>query len=328
MDRQIAPLNPCSVETIPEPIRLADGRMVWPWMLSCYELDETSGKRFGQIELGVIDVPDIANHSNAMPLKFDKTERAMKETGKIQLLDLSERRSGVLDGKWSAMPPPSTNDLTEENVQSTSSCTGWCFASAHSTGEIRIHSVQLNNTTGSQDFDNAHDRNPLSSPEPLFSVNFLGQSEIMHTMSTEESSKLCLSLCWNNPAAYKQNHEQPTPNQSHPQLVSTYSNGRIAIHDVVFASDNSSVHMIEREAWLAHTMFSTTPSEVWSSCFAAGEQQLILSGGDDGKLKIWDVRATGRPIQVLDELFTSGVTCLSPHPVQEHIIAAGSCKFS
>ena len=49
----------------------------------------------------------------------------------------------------------------------------------------------------------------------------------------------------------------------------------------------------------------------------------VISGGDDGKLKFWDIRAIQRPTQVLN--FDAGVTCVSPHPNPQlsHLVACG-----
>jgi diphthamide biosynthesis protein 7 len=71
-------------------------------------------------------------------------------------------------------------------------------------------------------------------------------------------------------------------------------------------------------------MFSN-PAEVWSACFAKeGNGDIVLSGGDEGNLKIWDLRCpTSRPRQVLKP-FDAGVTVVSAHPRLEHMVACGS----
>lgn len=309
MDVRKAPLNPCSVESIPEPIQLADGRTVWPLMLSCYQLEQNGEeRRVGHMDLSLIEVPDIASHTSAMPLHFDDAPYVV--------LDY-EHSSGILDGKWSSMPFNSTTPQEHESGAIAGSVDGmnWCFATAHSTGEIRIHSFQVAAV-------NDRDVNlPRLESDPLYTVNFLGQSDPPN-VSSGSATPLCLSLSWDTPAAYKHN-DKLTATTDLSRIVSTYSNGTMAIHDVAVSSGNR-VQLIERDSWEAHCMF-TSPAEVWSACFAG--RSIILSGGDEGKLKLWDIRATLRPVQVLDGPFEAGVTCISPHPIQENIVAVGSCKF-
>ena len=85
------------------------------------------------------------------------------------------------------------------------------------------------------------------------------------------------------------------------------------------------VQLVERQSWLAHTLFGNTPTEVWCACFATdgNNEQIVLTGGDDCKLKLWDLRSTSRPVQVLNH-FEAGVTILSPNPKRPHIVAVGS----
>jgi diphthamide biosynthesis protein 7 len=103
--------------------------------------------------------------------------------------------------------------------------------------------------------------------------------------------------------------------------VSSYSNGKVAIHDVVTQGDET-VQVVEKTSWVAHSLFGNTPTEVWSACFASFDN-VVLSGGDDAKLKLWDVRSTTRPMQVLQH-FEAGVTCISTNPKNFNICAVGS----
>jgi diphthamide biosynthesis protein 7 len=82
--------------------------------------------------------------------------------------------------------------------------------------------------------------------------------------------------------------------------------------------------VVLRESWLAHALFGSTPAEVWSTCFAANGK-IVLSGGDDVKVKCWDVRASKlKPVHTFANHFDAGVTVLSPHPRNEHLVAIGS----
>jgi len=279
MDRRKASLNPCSLETIPEPVQLSDGKQVWPTMLSCYQLED-EGTRTGQLDMFLVSVPDIAGSMEpSLPLEF----------GPHYSLLLPSSSSGILDGKWSALPMESSEDSKT-----------WVFATAHSTGEIRLHTLETDKP------------DPLLlDTESRFRSRFRGKSD---TPPPDENGiqPLCLSLNWKSPAAYRH------PAQGNPQIVSSYSNGKVSIHDVNFLAQ--SAQLVERDSWAAHHLFHT-PTEVWSACFCG---DLVVTGGDEGHVKFWDPRCVTRPIQVLQNHFDAGVTCVSPHPDYESIVAVGS----
>ena len=66
-----------------------------------------------------------------------------------------------------------------------------------------------------------------------------------------------------------------------------------------------------------------SPAEVWSACFTT-DPNVVMTGGDDSSLKVWDVRSGfGKPIHVLKQ-FEAGVTVLAPHPRIDHLVACGS----
>jgi diphthamide biosynthesis protein 7 len=76
------------------------------------------------------------------------------------------------------------------------------------------------------------------------------------------------------------------------------------------------------EAWDAHSLF-TNPSEVWSVGFVGEDGHSVMSGGDDMAIKLWDIRSTTRPMQVLKH-FDAGATVIAPHPRQPNLVACGS----
>lgn len=266
MDARKSDLNPCSLETISQPVEVtvADGlQKVWPLMLSCYQLSNDDGTRRGQMELHLVKVPE--NEITEEPLELGKP---------YTILDPSES-SGILDGKWT--------ELSSQNE------TLWCFASAHSTGEIRMHSFRFGAS---------------SETDKPFCTSFLGQSDAVEAGTVP----LCLSLHWDN-----------TVDNDQKRIVSTYSNGTVALYDVHFSSSLGATQMVRKEAWQAHTMFQT-PTEVWSACIV---QDSVISCGDDGSFKVWDIRCHNKPSHVI-RTFEAGVTCTSPHGTDPNIFAVGS----
>lgn len=168
------------------------------------------------------------------------------------------------------------------------------FATARSTGQVRLDALTCHQRSKENVFEQ-------------FSVRHLTTSEPLQ----ETSSALCLSLNWDT-----------TSGDEH-RIVSSYSDGKVAIHDAMKGKDT--VHLIEQQSWIAHTLFGDTPAEVWSADFATDTSNgsVILSGGDDAKLKLWDLRSTTRPMQVLQH-FEAGVTVVSTDPRRSHIVAVGS----
>jgi hypothetical protein len=396
MDVRIAPLNPCSIETIPIPIRLANGKSVWPMMMSCYELtNNTSGMssttttsssqpqssnsigtdtttvisslthtetssltqpsvlssvdgtppqqptpqqqppqpqhRVGHMDLSLIVVPDnIAHTSSAMPLQFDTSPTTLPQppvTSKGHTTTIGTAGGGILDGQWSSMPSYMIHHQQQQVGQETS-CQNYCFVSAHSTGEIQLHSFQV---LSPDDYLELNDGNN----NKLIDVQFMGQSTntTKSKFSATQPPPLCLSVRWDTPAPYKCTTDDLNISTATPtRIVSTYSNGTMAIHDVTCSSNT--IQLIERDRWNAHFMYPTnTPAEVWTASFVGdtndtnNNANIVWSGGDDNKFKIWDIRSTIRPMLSYHDIFDAGITCISPHPTHPNIVAIGSCTF-
>lgn len=198
--------------------------------------------------------------------------------------------SGILDGKWL---PQYRDSNTPGRF--------WC-ASAHSTGQLSAHCFTIG--TGPIEHASSSRMSPIG-------IKFAGESSLPQS---EDEQPLCLSLNW----------EQFTHSDTN-RIVSTYSNGEVAIHDVALSNESETAEIIECYRWKAHTMFSN-PAEVWSACFANdGNGNVVLSGGDEGCLKVWDIRSPTltSPSQTLKP-FDAGVTVISQHPRHEHLVACGS----
>jgi WD40 repeat protein len=287
MDRFDSPINPCSVETIPFPLKLADGRLVWPMAVSCYELQEhddhvtSPRRRIGSVSFFMVPVPDVANDLSGSPLTFPT------EPDIIRI----ESPSGILDGHW-------RNDHSHPSCTTTACGCRYLFATAHSSGEVQIHALEV-----------IPESHRYVDSDPLIQVSFVCSSSASSSTTTTTATTLCLSVNWEHAA---------------PRLVATYSNGRMAVFDYV-QLDNEKASLVEIETWdAAHSLFNKVPAEVWSASFV--DRDLIFSGGDDCMLKVWDVRAASRPVQTLD-CFTAGVTCISSHDAVDNLVAVGSCKF-
>ena len=170
----------------------------------------------------------------------------------------------------------------------------WWFATAQSSGDIGLHTFLLADDP---------DGDPFSAGQT---------SSSMPIVNTKGVPALCLSLNWDF-----------SRECNNARIVSSYSNGKVAIHDVAQSEQSGIPELIERDCWLAHNLFENVPAEVWSCAFAA-EGRLVATGADDAKLKFWDTRTLSRPVQVLADHFQAGVTVISPHPRNPNLVAVGS----
>jgi diphthamide biosynthesis protein 7 len=283
------PLNACSLETLQIPISLEDGRLVWPMMLGCYELDESRGFRQGRLDLYTVAVPETGKS----PAGFGPPQNVLGgDDGGEPTASLEA--SGILDGKW--YDPPN-----EKN--SSSSGRYHYYATAHASGSIVIHQVQQGEGGSS------------SSSDAPFQVSQAAKSD------PSGNNSLCLSLAWDY------SNDASSKDSSSTRIISSYSDGHVAIHNVTLNnnnvnSNNNTVQIEEDHSWAAHKIFRS-PAEVWCANFTTNPN-VILTGGDDGTVKIWDLRAgTASPRHVLKH-FEAGATVLSPHPRREHMVACGS----
>jgi diphthamide biosynthesis protein 7 len=288
------PLNACSLESLPEPVETSDGTRVWPLMLGCYQLDEAKGERRGHLDLYAVPVPNVSCEQE----EGDADSVCVQGLGKpIHVMGADEQVSGVLDGKWC---PRSKESTKEEPL---------IYATAHATGEIQIHHIQQESDV-SQQFQ--------------YGVSQIGNSE-------PDTDGLCLALSWD----FERATTDKSPLSSR-KIISSYSDGKVSIHNVHFTSTSEtssdetglsnhslSAHLEPLESWPAHKMFHS-PAEVWAACFTS-QEDVVMTGGDEGQLKIWDLRAgTAKPMQTLKDTFQAGVTVLSPHPRRDHWVACGS----
>lgn len=107
-----------------------------------------------------------------------------------------------------------------------------------------------------------------------------------------------------------------------------WSTGRMDSSDVrVVCSDSAGcVHVLTQaegaltslSQWKAHDF------EAWISAFSYWDTQLVYSGGDDCKLKGWDLRAGPSCPTFTSKRHSMGVCSIHSNPHQEHILATGS----
>jgi diphthamide biosynthesis protein 7 len=73
----------------------------------------------------------------------------------------------------------------------------------------------------------------------------------------------------------------------------------------------------------------TAPAEVWCCAFVGdnddGDTNIVATGGDEGSWKLWDLRTSlAKPVHHCPDDFDAGVTVISPHPRQSHLLVVGS----
>jgi len=115
---------------------------------------------------------------------------------------------------------------------------------------------------------------------------------------------LCLSLDWSN---------RRLSDSSSGSLVVSLSDGQLCL---LTPSEGSWLKV--QQKWHAHD------HEPWIAAWNYWNPNVIYSGGDDLKLKAWDIRqGFVQPIFV-NRRFEAGVTTIQSHPFVEHLIAVGS----
>lgn len=116
-----------------------------------------------------------------------------------------------------------------------------------------------------------------------------------------DETKLCLSLDFSN----RRSSLAPT------EIITSVSNGHLA-------------HLIPASS--GYTLSSSWPAhdyEPWITTFDIDDPKTVWSGGDDFKLKRWDLRERSRPTFV-NKNFEAGVTTITPSPHTPNLLAVGS----
>lgn len=107
-----------------------------------------------------------------------------------------------------------------------------------------------------------------------------------------------------------------------------WSTGRLDSSDVrVVCSDSTgciSVASLEEGALTVQSQWKAHDFEAWISAFSYWDTQLIYSGGDDCKLKGWDLRMATSCPTFTSKRHSMGVCSIHSSPHREHILATGS----
>ncbi|EIM83306.1 WD-40 repeat-containing protein [Stereum hirsutum FP-91666 SS1] len=119
-----------------------------------------------------------------------------------------------------------------------------------------------------------------------------------------EQSVLCLSLDWSN---------RRNPTDTMGSLVVSLSNGKLAL-----LQPNPDTGLTVTDTWHAHDY------EPWVAAWDYWHTDTIYSGGDDLKLKVWDIRQGFEKPATVNKRFEAGITSIQSHPHVEHIFAVGS----
>ena len=291
-DKIVTPLNACSLETfVPIPIPSTKGAIydetvdadVLPLVIGCYQLNESTPEA-NDASSASASAQDDNIDSNATKADDDDAAVGTKasRSGELRLYMITNSRdddfdasstnvgqkfgepscvikmeSGVLDGKWKR------RDTVNISNDSSSFEGNPIFASACASGRIHLHSLEQQQ----QDTDAATNNTEL----PSWNLSLAATSDVPESVN---NTNLCLALAWND---FIDSNDSSSDGD---QIVSSYSDGTVALHQVSYNNTTNDVSIEESHRWKAHSMFGC-PSEVWTCSFLRGDENVVLSGADD-----------------------------------------------
>ncbi|TFK89957.1 WD-40 repeat-containing protein [Polyporus arcularius HHB13444] len=126
----------------------------------------------------------------------------------------------------------------------------------------------------------------------------------IQSISCATADILCLSLDWSN---------RRTPTTDLGDMIVSLSNGSLSL-----LRPQEGAGLAVSDTWHAHDY------EPWIAAWNYWDPNVVFSGGDDLKMKGWDVREGGARPLFVNKRFDAGVTTIQSHPHVEHILAVGS----
>ncbi|EJD03951.1 WD-40 repeat-containing protein [Fomitiporia mediterranea MF3/22] len=155
-------------------------------------------------------------------------------------------------------------------------------------------------------WSHSSNRLAVADSEGRISLLQLDTDEQLHEIQTVQcrpTETLCLSLDWSD----RRNESEAG------RIAVSCSDGTLSI----LTPDNTGT-FCETESWHAHD------HEPWITAWDYWDTNVLYSGGDDLRLKGWDVRQRGSSPTFVNKRFDAGVTSIQSHPHKEHILAVGS----
>lgn len=104
----------------------------------------------------------------------------------------------------------------------------------------------------------------------------------------------------------------PLHSSNSDSLITSLSSGSLA-----HLTPTSTGELHVASTWQAHEF------EPWITSWDKWDRNIVWSGGDDLKLKKWDMRMPEMPVLV-NKNFEGGVTTIASNPHVEHLLAVGS----
>lgn len=130
------------------------------------------------------------------------------------------------------------------------------------------------------------------------------QLEQIQSISCASSDTLCLSLDWSN---------RRTPTNDLASMIVSQSDGTLCL---LKPQDRTGLTITN--TWAAHDF------EPWIAAWNYWDTNIIYSGGDDLKLKGWDIRQGFDQPTFINKRFDAGITTIQSNPHIEHVLAVGS----
>ena len=167
------------------------------------------------------------------------------------------------------------------------------LASATADGETIIYSLSKTNLLSDENSSNTIRNNSMN--DSLFDTDHKSLNIIKTHQNSTKS--LVLSLDWSLDST---------------KIASSQSNGFLQIINL----ENNCITLNE---WKAHDF------EAWITCYDPNNPEILYSGGDDCKFKVWDERVGfAFPTLINKTSHSAGVTTISRDPHFEFSIATGS----